>query len=240
VLFLEILNVLLLRVSTEIDMTITVLSWGERSFEHFLELGLLSSFILTFDSSDQLTLDFNFTTFSCELQCIWLQVHQHLLDSLFIWLYGKAHHFNWDIFHSLCLRLGFFFHWEAMEACFDLNLLGLSLILLNWDDFINCSLNIEAFDYLSELACFQLCIAKDIFYVEEEQVGWRGLDIVTLDDFKIEEFYLLVDLWLYELFECLYLNDILHAENLNDLTLIQNWVQRVSHFVRYCRVDQAQ
>ena len=103
-------------------------------------------FISILMTAYELCANFDLPSSFRKLECIALQVHEHLLD---------PHRISLDhIVEVLTIQ-------PLRKPCKTgqhLNILRISLVLLNLIDLFNRLLNIELLDYLVELVCFDLGI----------------------------------------------------------------------------------
>lgn len=173
-----------------------------------------------------------------ELERVGLKVSEDLFESELI---GLNHHGPvikltnlFSLVNLLAVFLG-----ESIEMSGDGDVFGVSLVLLDVSYVLNASVNVEALDVLEESASLDLGKAEEILHVEAQLVTGCAADLIALNNLKVE----LIELC--EKFSAdLALNgwDILEellAEHADDLALVDDDVERVSHFVRDSRINEA-
>ena len=97
--------------------------------------------------------DSNVTLLFSKFKSIRLEIHQDLLNSLFIG-------FDHKVFFSLALLR------EVKKVTFHLDIFRLSLIILNGDDVLDALLNVKPFDRFSEFTRLELGESQDVLYVQ--------------------------------------------------------------------------
>jgi hypothetical protein len=125
-------------------------------------------YLIIIYASYKLADNFDCSTFFSKLQSIWLQVYKDLLDSFFIWfnhmiLFRLWYIFTivWIFFSIILLR----FLLKPYKLSGYFNTFRNSLILLNGNNFVNCSFYVELFNNLDKFSSFQLSKTKDIFNI---------------------------------------------------------------------------
>ena len=97
------------------------------------------------------------TSIFCKFKRVWLEVYQHLFDSLLITLNNQIHILdtvgtNRKV--AQCRTLRTRFERESNKIRLDTNVFALCLVLLYRDYLINAALDVESFNVLHKLSSF--------------------------------------------------------------------------------------
>ena len=184
--------------------------------------------------------NFNLAAILCKLECIGLQIHQNLFYSLFLWANDMilVTDGNIVILPELMRHRWF---WRKIEKLgTNPYILGICLILLNFHNIRYSSLNIERFRVLLKPAILNLRIPQYILHIQHQQLWRWSLYVVSTHDFN-NDFLNLSDHILWNA-TTTNLNKRLQRldHNLLDLTLIDDGIEGVSHFVRNGRIDETE